>query len=52
MRLIKEIYEDLLLRSNENKEAINDIKDTIHNEISSVRNITYQMLGENGGKKY
>ena len=50
MRLIREIYEDLLRRSNENKEAINEIKDTIDNEISTVRNITYQMLDKNGGK--
>ena len=50
--MIQEVYEDLLKRSNQNNIAIQNIQDTIENEVSEMRNLTYQMLGENGGMSH
>ena len=50
VRLIQDIYEELLERSTENKEAILNMKATIHREIASLRNMTYQLFGANIGK--
>ena len=37
-------------RSNENNAAVQNIQDKIEKEISEIRNVTYQMSGENAGK--
>ena len=51
VRLIQDIYEDLMERSKENREAILTIKSKVEDEISSLRNMTYQVFGGEDGKK-
>ena len=48
IRLIKDVYEDLLARSKENRNSILDIKARIDDELSALRNITYHTYAEKG----
>ena len=50
VRLIQDIYDDLMGRSKENREAILTIKSKVEVEISSLRNMSYQLFGGADGK--
>ena len=47
-RLIQQIYDDMIKRSNDNKVSIESIQGNIESELSSIRNFTHQMT--EGGK--
>ena len=50
-RLIQEIYEDMIKRSNDNKISIEAIQENIENELSSIRNATRQMTSGSLGNQ-
>ena len=52
LRLIQEIYEDMIRRSNDNKVSIEAIQGNIKNEISSMRNFTHQMTENRRGRDF
>ena len=47
-RLIQQIYDDMIKRSNDNKVSIESIQGNIESELSSIRNFTRQST--DGGK--
>ena len=48
-RLIQQIYDDMIKRSNDNKASIESIQGNIESELSSIRNFTRQSTdGEKG----